>query len=266
MPMWGALRARRSWPVPWVVPLAVVFTLGTGEAAAQLIPDNTFDGNGLQVEVESEPVAEGESVTITVTLKASVTAGTASATPVTVTVEVEPKGSGDATAEVADVSLNPGTATLTFPANTTGSAVTYEISGNVLLQTNHDPDAEDETIVLAVSASGGDISIAAGGGPGEEPLRNVTLDDDETQSYTLALAPGAQPREGRAFEVTVRAVPAHVDDSKTLTLQIDDSSYALDTDDAAEGAQSQARSTMTIRRSRPRSHRRRTTRTGWTMR
>ena len=164
------------------------------------------------------------------TLKASVAAGTASATPVTVTVEVEPHGSGDATAEAADVSLNPGTATLTFPANTTGAAVTHEISEAVLLQTNHDPDAEDETAVLAVSAEDGGVNI-------DEPLRTVTLDDDETQSYTLALSPGAPPREGRAFEVTVRAVPAHVDDSRTLTLQIDDSSYALDTDGDTGGAQ-----------------------------
>lgn len=87
MLMWtGALRARRSWPVAkWAAPLAVVFTLGTGEAAAQLTADSRFDGNGLKVEVEPEPVAEGESATIAVTLKASVAAGTTSATPVTVT-------------------------------------------------------------------------------------------------------------------------------------------------------------------------------------
>ena len=100
-------------------------------------------------------VSEGANAPVSVTLKASVPDGTASTTPVTVTVEVELHGSGDATAEVADVSLNPGTATLTFPANTTGGAVTHEISETILLQTNHDPDAEDETVVLAVSASGG---------------------------------------------------------------------------------------------------------------
>ena len=149
MPIWtGALRARRSWPVPWVVPLAVVFTLGPGEAAAQLTPDNTLDDNGLRVDVDAQ-VTEGANTPVSVTLKASVPDGTASATPVTVTVEVEPKGSSeDATAEAADVSLNPGTAILTFPANTTGSAVTHEIRETVLLQTNHDPDAEDETVVL----------------------------------------------------------------------------------------------------------------------
>ena len=107
----------------------------------------------------------------------------------------ESHGVGDATSEGADVSLNPGAATLTFPANTTGSAVTREVSGTILLQTNHDPDAEDETVVLAIAASGG-LSIAAGSGTREEPLRTVTVADDETQSYVLALTPDAAPPGG----------------------------------------------------------------------
>ena len=37
--------------------------------------------------------------------------------------------------------------------------------------------------------------------------------------------------------MTVRADPAHVDDSKTLTLQISDTSYVLDTDGMTAGAQ-----------------------------
>ena len=220
----------------WAVPFAVVFALGGGEAAAQLTPDNTLDGNGLKVDVAAR-VAEGTSATIAVTLKASVAAGTASATPVTVTVDVEPHGRHGATNESTDVILNPGTTTLSFPANTTSSAVTHEVGGTIPLQTVHDPDAEDETIVLAIGASGGGLSIAAGSQPGDEPRQTVTLDDDETQSYVLALAPGAAPREGAPFDVVVRADPAHVDDSKTLTLQLDDTSYSLDTDDAAPGAQ-----------------------------
>ena len=207
---WGAEKRRRSSP-----------------------PDNTLDDNGLKVEV-AERVAEGASATITVTLKASVAAGTASVTPVTVTVRVEPHGQHDATSESTDVILNPGTTTLDFPANTTGSTVTHEVSGTIPLQTIHDPDAEDETIVLATGASGGGFSIAAG----NEPRRKVTLDDDETQSYVLALVPGAAPpREGAPFDVAVRADPAHVDGSQTLTLQIDDSEYGLDTDGMTPGAQ-----------------------------
>lgn len=91
--------------------------------------------------------------------------------------------------------------------------------------------------MLAISASGDEPFIVAGSQPGEEPRRTVSLDDDETQSYVLALAPGAAPREGAPFEVTVRADPVHVDDSKTLTLQIDDDDYSLDTDVDAAGAQ-----------------------------
>ena len=231
--VWGTGFRRAA---KWVTLLAAVFALGTGgEAAVQLTPDNTFDGNGLKVDVAAR-VAEGTSATITVAAKASVPADTASATPVTVTVTVEPHGAHGATSETTDVILNPGTMTLTFPANTTGGAVTHEVSGTIPLQTIHDPDAEDETVVLAISASGG-LLISAGSQPGEEPRQTVTLDDDETQSYVLALASGASPREGMAFDVVARADPARVDDSKTLTLQIDGAGYTLDTDDAKAGAQ-----------------------------
>ena len=231
MRLWNSERDSSKWAVL----LAVVFALGGGEAAAQLTPDNTLDGNGLQVEVATQ-VAEGASTAIAVTMKASVAANTP-ATPVTVTVSIEPHGRHGATSESTDVILNPGTATLVFPANTTGGAVTREVSGTIPLQTIHDPDAEDEDIVLAVEASGGGFSIAAGSGSGEEPRQTVILDDDETQSYILALVPGPPPWEGAPFDVAVRAAPPHVDDSKTLTLQIDDSEYVLDTDPGMAGAQ-----------------------------
>ena len=226
----GVARAGRRRPASmWrAAVLAVVFALGGGEAAAQLTLDSTFDGNGLKVDV-AERVAEGASATITVTMKASVDADTATATSVIVSVSAEAKGSEGATNEPADVSLNPGTATLSFPANTTSDAVTREVSGTILLQTNHDPDAEDETVVLAVSASGGTISIDPGSQSDEEPRQTVAVDDDETQSYVLALAAGASPREGMPFDVVVSADPAHVDDSETLTLQIDGTGYVLDT-------------------------------------
>ena len=217
------------------MPLAAVFSLGAGEAAAQLTADDTFDGNGLKVEV-AEQVAEGTTATIAVTVKASVAANTASATAVTVTVRAEPHGQHGATSESTDVILNPGTVTLDFPANATGGAVTHEVSGTIPLQTIHDPDAENEVIRLAIEASGG-LSIAAGSGTGQEPRQTVVLDDDETQSYVLALAPGEAPREGAPFDIVARAEPAHVDDSKTLTLQLDDDGYALDTDRTTPGAQ-----------------------------
>ena len=235
----GAMRAGRDRPAPtWraAALLAVVLALGGGEAAAQLTPDRTFDGNGLKVDVAAR-VTEGASATITVTLKASVAPNTGTATTVTVTVSAESDEFEGVTNEDADVSLNPGTATLSFPANTTGSVVTREVSGSIPLETNHDPDAEDETVVLAIDASGGGFSIGPGSQADGEPRRTVILDDDEVQSYVLAPAPGAAPREGRAFDVVVSADPAHVDDRKTLTLQIDGTGYVLDTDDTTPGAQ-----------------------------
>ena len=187
--------------------LAVVFTLMAGGAAAQFRADPTFDLNGLKVDVASR-VAEGASTTITVTVSAIVPAGTSTATTVTVEVNEVAHGTGDATSEPDDVILNPGTAPLSFPANTTSGDVTRQVSGTIPLQTIGDPDAEDETVVLEVRTSGG-LSIT------DEPGKTLTIDDDEVQSYVLALAAGAAPREGAgAFDVQVRAVPAHVDETK----------------------------------------------------
>ena len=182
--------------------------LGAGraaEAAAQLTADSTFDRNGLKVDV-AERVTEGASATITVTVKASVAAGTRTTTTVTVTVSAQSKGVDGATNEGRRrQSESRYRATLSFPANTTSGPVTREVSGRIVLQTNHDPDAEDETVVLAITADGG-ISISSGSGTGEEPVRPVTLDDDEDQSYILASAPGAgSPREGVPFDVVVSA-------------------------------------------------------------
>ena len=224
----GAMRAGGFRPAAkWAALLAVVFALGAGEAAAQLIADTTFDGNGLKVDVASR-VTEGGSTTITVTVKASVPAETETATGVTVHFSPESHGSLGATNEASDI-LIPATATLSFPANTTSSAVTHTVSGSIPLQTNHDLDAEDETIVLAISASGG-ITIEAGDQPGQEPRPKVTIDDDETQTYVVALATGAVPREGAAFGLVVRAVPDHDEVVKRLTLQIDGTGYVLNTD------------------------------------
>ena len=202
----GAMRGERASATPrWAALLAVVFALGDGEAAAQLTADRTFDGNSLKVDVAAR-VTEGASATITVTLKASVAANTGTATTVTVTVSAESDGFEGVTNEDADVSLNPNTATLSFPANTTSSTVSRQVSGSIVLQTNHDPDAEDEIVVLAIEASGGDVSIGAGSHPDNEPRRRVIVDDDEVQSYVLAPAPGAAPREGAPFDVVVRTV------------------------------------------------------------
>ena len=170
-----------------------VCALGGGEAAAQLTPDSTFDGNGLKVDVASR-VVEGASTTITVTLKARVDPNTPSPTTVTVSVMEVGHGIDGGTSEDDDVILNPETTTLAFPANTTSRAVTRQISGTILLQTIPDPDAEDETIVLEVSASGG-LAIS------DEPKSRVTLDDDETQSYVSWRSPPAR-RPGRAWRST----------------------------------------------------------------
>ena len=91
----------------------VVLALGAGPAAAQsVVPDTTFDENGLKVEGLGKTIVEGEGVAVKVTLKATIRPGTASPStgavslfPVPPTAETR----SDATDSYADgdVTLNP---------------------------------------------------------------------------------------------------------------------------------------------------------------
>ena len=145
------MRAKPGRPaLTWAAALTVVFALGSGgEAAAQLTPDNTFDGNGLKVDEAARVVEE-----------TSATNGNREGQcprrhrlghPRDRQRRRGPHGEHGATNEVTDVIPNPGTMTFTFPANTTGSAVTHEVTGTIPLRTIHDPDAEDQTVVLATA-------------------------------------------------------------------------------------------------------------------
>ncbi len=124
----GGMQARVKWAAPkWAALLVVIFVLGGGEPAAQLIPggrSGRHDNRDRQ---------------------AGVAANTMSATPVTVRVEVEPHGRHGATNEATDVVANAGRTTLTLPPNRTSTAVTREVTGTIPLQTIRDPDAEEKT-------------------------------------------------------------------------------------------------------------------------
>ena len=171
-------------------------------------------------------VVEGEAATITVTGKASIPADTV-ATAVTLTVTATSEGDEN------DVSQNLGkVATLRFPANTNasgGEAITSTQTATLTVQTNHDPDAEDETIMLGYTLGGvGDLDNAVGGGAlaeGDNP-GTFTIDDDETQTYVFTVTT-KDPEEATDIAATLKAVPAHVDGTATLTLHLDDPDYTL---------------------------------------
>ena len=93
------------------------------------------------------------------------------------------------------------------------------VSKTISLQTTHDPDAEDENVVLNVTATGGlTPTIEA---------KSIEIDDDETQTYVFKVTTD-KPKEGSPINVTLRADPAHVNDSLALTLHSSNPKYGHD--------------------------------------
>ena len=211
----------------WLTALAAIVLLAAspGTAQAQLTATDDFGEGGVKVEAP-ESVTEGNSATITVSASADVAGN---ATNRTVTVVVELGTNGDATNEAQDASFNPGgtttTVTLVFPANgDNADPVPAPKSGEVVsktisLQTTHDPDAEDENVVLDVTVSG-DLTSTI------DDI-DLEIDDDETQTYVFKVTTD-KPKEGNPINVTLRADPAHVNDDLELTLHSSDPKYGHD--------------------------------------
>ena len=196
-----------------------------------------------QITVTAPDVVEGERATITVTGKASIPANTV-ATAVTLTV------TATSDADENDVSQNLGNvATLRFPANETDAAVTATRSATLTVQTHHDADAEDETITLGYDLGGVDTLDNAEGGAtlaqdGDNPT-SFDIEDDETQTYVLDVETD-DPVEGMPVMVTLKAEPAHVDDSLMMTLHSDNAKYTLSVATANIGQGADATVTITI--------------------
>ena len=232
----GAIFARGSCQaLKWMALFGVVFALGTGSAAAQV----TVKGPAMN------KVVEGASATYTVAVKGYAAAGAAEGT-VTVTLAAPTGAAGnDATAgENGDFSTNLTglTYTATVPANSGTAPKAFSSSGSIVLQTTHDPDAEDENFTLAFSADAvGGLVVSAEDGAAAITLADgsptaLIIDDDETQTYVLELAAGQTLTEGDAARVTLKAVPDHVDASLALTLHSSDAvNYVWDDDDFSDG-------------------------------
>ena len=211
----------------WLTALAaaVLLAASPGTAQAQLTATADFGEGGVKVEVP-KTVTEGNSATITISASAAVATGTDAATTVTVRVQLPTASSGDDTREAQDAQFNPGgddtSVILSFPANPdpatgTGEAKTSVVSQTISLQTTHDPDAEDENVVLNVTASG-DLSPSI-------TDKSIKIDDDETQTYVFKVTTD-KPEEGSPINVTLRADPAHVNDSLALTLHSSNPKYS----------------------------------------
>ena len=118
------------------------------------------------------------------------------------------------------------TVTLNFPANGDNADPVPEpkigevVSQTISLQTTHDPDAEDENVVLDVTVSGDLTSIIDN--------INLEIEDDETQTYVFKVTT-EKPTEGSPINVTLRADPVHVNDDLDLTLHSDNQKYPITT-------------------------------------
>ena len=184
----------------------------------------------------AETATDGDSVTITFTAKVAIEA-TDLAGSITVTVSTPLDGAG-ASNELNDVVGNPGTALITFPAGEGdgGETKMVTMTGTAVLQTTEDPDAEDE-IVIPTYVIAGVSPFTVPQGQDDADLELVpgkfTIEDDETQTYTLTVDEDAKPKEGGGtFEVILKAMPLHEDDEAIITLQISDPvNYTWDTDD-----------------------------------
>ena len=194
-------------------------------------------------------VNEGGVATYTVAIRGYIAAATdgnsdgtidnteaVAATTATYTFGRPTPGSDATTAgEDSDLSLNDvptAGITLTFniPGNSSTVARLHQDSKVIRMSTLQDEDAENEVFVVAFAQTGaGDLTVTAGGSPialatpGTAANPNaLTIDDDETQTYKLALDPTSQkPTEGTPITVALTAVPAHVNGSKVMSVSSD---------------------------------------------
>ena len=228
----------------WLTAFAAAVLLAASPGTAQA-----------QVEVTGpDEVAEGDTVVYTVDVKGFVSIG-GQAGELTVTLEVAPVDDDDGEdGEPGDVSDNLGLVyTVEVPAGPTAGdgvvPVVFNRSGTIRVPTTHDPDAEDENFTVGFTVNAGGIQDADDtdlpAAPAEAP-DELTIEDDETQTYVFDVTTD-DPEEGtNPIAVTLRADPAHADENASiaLTLHSSDAKYTLSvttvtitemTDQAGEG-------------------------------
>ena len=154
----------------------------------------------------------------------------------------------------ADIISNPAVA-LIFAENTGSSPRMRTVTGSITVRTNHDTDAEDERVDVALDKDPDasddtgfdlperdDTSLTDFAVPMGDNLDLVgfTIDDDETQTYVLTLGTAhtatTPPTEGGEISLDIAAKPAHHQDGETITLQLSRSGgrttgYGIDADD-----------------------------------
>ena len=221
----GAIFARGSCrALKWMALFGVVFALGAGVASAQLsAPD-----------VE---VTEGNIANITVTVEVAVAEG-ASDGSFTVTAGPAAVGTDGTTHEATDLAVGEPVLTLETPQgpaddgdDETNLTTMATLTGTIRVQAvQGDDDAEDEELTISLVVAGVPTGVTSQVDENADATLDaladhavtLTIKDDETQTYVLALDPDDQElEEGDLVTVSLTAVPAHEDNAKTFTLNLD---------------------------------------------
>ena len=209
---------------------AVLLAASSGTAQAQVTGVSSHGEGGVLVTMPST-VSEGETVTISVSVMGTVDPGD-EAQEVTVTLsaldpQVARTGVPSSTAaEDNDFSLYPsntdddGVLTLEFPAVASGGRATvYTRRGSIELDTTYDRDAENEYVTLTVVTVSNEL---AGGPTGADLTKTITIDDEDTQTYTMNLRRRDTYIEGGDINVELEAEPAHVQGMGRVSLRVAD--------------------------------------------
>ena len=212
---------RRKGYVLTALAAAVLLAASSGTAWAQVTGVVSHGEGGVLITKPSK-VSEGETATISVSVMGSVAAG-ADATTVMVTLagladQVGNTNTGATEAEDTDFSFYPsdGALEFEFPAGpASGSARTYTRRASLDLDTTYDRDAEDEYVTLTVATEEltGNPTITN---------KTITIDDADTQTYTMNLVRRDIYIEGGMINVELEAEPAHVNGVGRISLRVAD--------------------------------------------
>ena len=227
----GAIFARGSCrALTWMALVGMVFALGVGQAAAQIKVS------------DPKTVNEGSRLTITVTADVRVT-GQVAASTLTVNVAAAPGALNESkmltpaenTSPDIDYVAPPTEVELAVPARTDANGYTeHKLTHTLIVQTNGDPDAEDEAVVFTFTP----VQPVAGVGPKggganttwstDAITRNVTINDTDDQDFIWKVKSPAKPNEGDDIMVELKAMPAPVELTYTTALSVNTMGYELD--------------------------------------
>ena len=187
-------------------------------------------------------VNEGDNATVTVNVSGYIQSGVAGE-EITVMLNVGEATDADAIAAAGATAGDTGewndslAPDVTIPAAVAPQSGSRRVtaSRSFVVQTLHDPDAENEALTFTVNVSGGGGLVDAPGGNAQpigvvfngkpgiigDNRDMVIVDDDETQDYKLTLVTPNPTEEVGPIQVTLTADPAHDDgNSGPLTLDI----------------------------------------------